>query len=355
MNSRDANFAFKTVKKKAPKWFKAWRKGLKLTQKQAAYLLGLKSRMVQNYESGTHDIPLYIRLAMASLSNGVTDFEDNEFKRPGKSLALMASAGLAGQAVRVPRVSPDFRRLLAGFPAGVVAPSANPSGRLSPTSAEHVETAFLSQQERPPEHLALILDEGPCPAGLESTVVDLSDARQPRLLRHGAIAQADIETVLGLGLTVDTDPAVKTAPGQMTRHYAPGAPLVLNAETATPDQAALVFTDPTGFEAASALEVLSPSGSTTEAAAALFAALHRLDGLGPAAIAVGPVPMMGAVAAVTKEFDVPTTVSLNAIMVDGTGMCGGCRVNVGGEAKFVCVDGPEFDGHKVDFDKKSTP
>jgi len=95
VNSRDANFAFKTVKKKAPKWFKAWRKGLKLTQKQAAYLLGLKSRMVQNYESGTHDIPLYIRLAMASLSNGVTDFEDNEFKHPGKSLALIASAGLA--------------------------------------------------------------------------------------------------------------------------------------------------------------------------------------------------------------------------------------------------------------------
>ena len=94
-------------------------------------------------------------------------------------------------------------------------------------------------------------------------------------------------------MTVDTDPAVKTAPGQMTRHYAPGAPLVLNAETATPDQAALIFTDPTGFEAASALEVLSPSGSTTEAAAALFAALHRLDGLGPAAIAVGPVPMTG--------------------------------------------------------------
>ena len=87
------------MKKKAPKWFKAWRKGLKLTQKQAAYLLGLKSRMVQNYESGTHDIPLYIRLAMASLSNGVTDFEDNEFKRPGKSLALLASAGLAAAKV----------------------------------------------------------------------------------------------------------------------------------------------------------------------------------------------------------------------------------------------------------------
>ena len=65
--------------------------------------------------------------------------------------------------------------------------------------------------------------------------------------------------------------------------------------------------------------------------------------------AVGPVPMMGAVANVTKEYDVPTTVSLNAIMVDGTGMCGGCRVNVGGKTVYACVEGPEFDAHKVDF------
>ena len=65
--------------------------------------------------------------------------------------------------------------------------------------------------------------------------------------------------------------------------------------------------------------------------------------------AVGPVPMMGAVAAVSKEFDVATTVSLNAIMVDGTGMCGGCRVNVGGKTVYACVEGPEFDAHQVDF------
>jgi ferredoxin--NADP+ reductase len=65
--------------------------------------------------------------------------------------------------------------------------------------------------------------------------------------------------------------------------------------------------------------------------------------------AVGPVPMMGAVSALTKEFAVPTTVSLNAIMVDGTGMCGGCRVNVGGRTVYACVEGPEFDGHQVDF------
>ncbi len=67
-------------------------------------------------------------------------------------------------------------------------------------------------------------------------------------------------------------------------------------------------------------------------------------------VAIGPVPMMKFVSLLTKEYNVPTTVSLNPIMIDGTGMCGGCRVTIGGETKFACVDGPEFDGHKVDFD-----
>ncbi len=69
------------------------------------------------------------------------------------------------------------------------------------------------------------------------------------------------------------------------------------------------------------------------------------------AVAIGPVPMMKFVCDITREAAVPTMVSLNPIMVDGTGMCGGCRVSVGGENKFACVDGPEFDGHKVDFDQ----
>jgi len=68
-------------------------------------------------------------------------------------------------------------------------------------------------------------------------------------------------------------------------------------------------------------------------------------------VAVGPVPMMKAVAGVTKKFGVQTTVSLNSIMIDGIGMCGACRVSVGGEIKFACVDGPEFDAHQVDFDE----
>jgi ferredoxin--NADP+ reductase len=68
-------------------------------------------------------------------------------------------------------------------------------------------------------------------------------------------------------------------------------------------------------------------------------------------VAIGPVPMMKFVSLITKEFNVPTLVSLNPIMVDGTGMCGGCRVTVGGQTKFACVDGPEFDGHQVDYDE----
>jgi len=68
-------------------------------------------------------------------------------------------------------------------------------------------------------------------------------------------------------------------------------------------------------------------------------------------VAIGPVPMMKFVSKLTAEYKVPTLVSLNPIMVDGTGMCGGCRVTVGGKTKFACVDGPEFDGHLVDFDE----
>jgi len=68
-------------------------------------------------------------------------------------------------------------------------------------------------------------------------------------------------------------------------------------------------------------------------------------------VAIGPVPMMKFVSKLTKEYNVPTLVSLNPIMVDGTGMCGGCRVSVGGKTQFACVDGPEFDGHQVDFDE----
>jgi len=82
---------------------------------------------------------------------------------------------------------------------------------------------------------------------------------------------------------------------------------------------------------------------------ALVEAIGATDPIFDEVVAVGPLPMMRAVCEVTRPLSIPTTVSLNPIMVDGTGMCGGCRVTVGGEQKFVCVDGPEFDGHQVDF------
>ena len=67
-------------------------------------------------------------------------------------------------------------------------------------------------------------------------------------------------------------------------------------------------------------------------------------------IAIGPLFMMRAVCEITKKYDIPTTVSMNPVMIDGTGMCGGCRVIVDGEVKFACVDGPDFDGHKIDWE-----
>lgn len=85
----------------------------------------------------------------------------------------------------------------------------------------------------------------------------------------------------------------------------------------------------------------------TEALKDLIEAGHKFDEV----IAIGPVPMMKFTSLLTKEHNIKTVVSMNPIMIDGTGMCGGCRLTVGGEMKFACVDGPEFDGHLVDFDE----
>lgn len=208
-------------------------------------------------------------------------------------IASLAGAGLPTQAVRVPQVSDGFRSVLRAFPGGIVAPSANPSGKLSPTTAQHVQAGLG-------EAVDLIIDGGPCAAGLESAVVDLSGP-QPKLLRHGALAQADIEGVMGQKLALDVDPAVKASPGQMVQHYAPSKPLFLNASTAKADQAALVFSDSNGFEQACALEVLSPSGSDVEAAARLFSALHRLDASSARAIVVGEMPVGGLGAAIVDR------------------------------------------------------
>ena len=211
-------------------------------------------------------------------------------RRDDCPISELASAGLTTQAVRVPKASRGLRALFASFPGGIVAPSANPSGQLSPTTAQHVESGLG-------DRIPLILDAGPCSAGLESTVVDLS-GDVPKLLRHGAIAQKDVEAVLSQNLAEDVDPAVKVSPGQMMQHYAPSKPLVLNATSARSSDAALVFQDTSDFETAVSIEVLSPTGSDVEAASNLFAALHRLDATSALRIVVSPIPPQGLGAAI---------------------------------------------------------
>jgi ferredoxin--NADP+ reductase len=101
------------------------------------------------------------------------------------------------------------------------------------------------------------------------------------------------------------------------------------------------------------LFVMTDDGSYGEHGLVTDKLKERIDGGAgyDTVIAIGPLIMMKFVAKLTKEYGIRTVVSMNPVMIDGTGMCGGCRVSVGGETKFACVDGPEFDGHLIDFDE----
>jgi len=197
-------------------------------------------------------------------------------------VSLLASAGLPTLAVRVPR-HPVAARLLAGFGRPIAAPSANPSGRLSPTTAAHV-AATLGKA------VAVILDGGPTEIGLESTIVDLSGP-SPRLLRPGGLAEEEIAALIGPLAPPDFRHAPK-APGMLTSHYAPRLGLRLEAKAVSADEALLAFGPkiPTG---ARATLNLSTASDLVEAAANLFAFLHRLDESGASVIAVMPVPERG--------------------------------------------------------------
>lgn len=191
-------------------------------------------------------------------------------------IAWLTSAGLETVALRVPG-APAARRLLEAVGRPVAAPSANRSGRVSPTTAEHVRDELG-------DRIPLILDGGPCPVGLESTVLDLSGPAA-RLLRPGAVSRAEIEAEIGpVALAADGDAIA--APGMLASHYAPHARLRLEATGRQPGEAFLDFAASLG--GAADLD-LSPTGDLAEAAARLFAFLRRLDATGPAVIAVAPV------------------------------------------------------------------
>lgn len=200
----------------------------------------------------------------------------------GCTVAGLVTAGLPSLAIRVP-ASATARRLLQATGRPIAAPSANPSGRISPTSAQHVRDGLGGK-------IAAILDDGPCTVGLESTIVGLTES--PRLLRPGGLPQGAIEAALGGPLAM-AGTAI-TAPGQLTSHYAPSAKVRLNADTAASGEMHLGFGPITGDL------TLSNTGDLREAAANLFGALHELDKTGKP-IAVAPIPMTGLGAAINDR------------------------------------------------------
>jgi len=197
----------------------------------------------------------------------------------GEAVCDLARAGLDSVAIRVPG-HPLARAVIAALGRPVVAPSANRSGRPSPTT-------FADALEETGVFALAALDGGPCAVGLESTVVALLD--EPRLLRPGAVTREQIEAVIGPLAEAEDD--ARRSPGRMARHYAPQAPVRLNADAPEADEAYLAF----GPDAPTGPRVfnLSPTGDLAEAAANLFSYLRAADRTAPRAIAVAPIPTEG--------------------------------------------------------------
>jgi len=205
-------------------------------------------------------------------------------------VAELATAGLDTVAIRVPAHG-IARDILRAFGGAVVAPSANISGHVSPTTAAHVASDLTGRVD-------LILDGGPVEVGVESTIVACFDV--PMLLRPGGLPREAIERVLGHALQrlpedAVNDDAQPLAPGMLASHYAPRTPVRLNATSVEPDEALLAFGDAgiDGANAAKAVMNLSAAGDLSEAAANLFGYLRALDARLARTIAVMPVPHHG--------------------------------------------------------------
>jgi L-threonylcarbamoyladenylate synthase len=204
------------------------------------------------------------------------------------TVSTLARAGLESVALRVPH-HPVARQLLLAVNRPVAAPSANRSGRISPSTAEHVFADLSGRVD-------IILDAGPTEVGLESTIISCL-GEQPVLLRPGGVPRGAIEDVLQASLAQASAPATKTqqapvAPGQLSSHYAPRAAVRLNVRQVVADEAVLDFGGQLSGRSRHYLD-LSPAGDLVEAAAHLFAYLHRLDAAQASVIAVAPVPATG--------------------------------------------------------------
>jgi L-threonylcarbamoyladenylate synthase len=204
-------------------------------------------------------------------------------RKRGSAIADLVSAGLDTIALRAPS-HPVARALLEAARLPIAAPSANRSGRISPTTAAHVEAELGNLP-------AMILDGGPCSLGLESAVLGI-DGDDVTLLRLGALPREAIEKVLGRRLASPEPDSHVSSPGQLATHYAPLTPIRLNARSAKRGEALLAFGPQVPDFAGPSLN-LSPRGDLIEAAANFFAALRTLDEAGVEAIAVMPIPAHG--------------------------------------------------------------
>lgn len=194
--------------------------------------------------------------------------------RDGAKIAGAVTAGLPTIAIRCP-AHPVMRSVLLASGLNVAAPSANRSGGISPTRAAHVAVSLG-------DAVPLILDAGPCRAGLESTIVAVrTDGWE--VLRPGPVTAAEIEAVLGISPLASAKKGIE-APGQLASHYAPSKPVRLNALTADTGEWHI------GFGAVAGDENLSASGNLADAAANLFDALHHADASDCGTIAVAPIP-----------------------------------------------------------------
>ena len=203
-------------------------------------------------------------------------------------VARLTSAGLDRIALRVPAQA-TARHLLEAFGGPVAAPSANPSGRISPTRASHVLEGLSGRVD-------IVLDGGRCESGVESTVIDCGD-RTARIFRPGGVTRDDIRTLFtGTGFRLDEDPAPDdgdrpVGPGMLASHYAPKAGVTMNVVQA-PDEMEFIGFGPVGGSGALRLN-LSKDGNLVEAAANLFDMLHAADATGTPLIGVAPIPETG--------------------------------------------------------------
>lgn len=206
--------------------------------------------------------------------------------KPGSGIHPLATAGLDTVGIRVPMGFAGD--LIRAFGKPLAAPSANSSGKISPTAAEHV-------MEDLGERIELVLDGGPCPVGVESTIVRVENGKI-RLLRPGGIAAEALAAVTGLAVErQQTNGAAIEAPGMLASHYAPDAAVLLDATRVEPGDALIRFagTPVQGMERAKLVLDLSPTGDLAEAAANLFDFMKKADASGAAHIAVSPIPEHG--------------------------------------------------------------